>query len=411
MSSYYRESFNYPPIRMFLDSSVASSIANNGNVTFTLNQQIQIPNDVIGYVSLQELTIANTNYNINSYNNTLALVDYAGNTFTFTITPGNYTVTTFLVALNAKLATGANNFLGITATYSDITNKFTFTCPHTGTLGLSALSTMNNCVGFPNGTVTNSYTTQTNTSSAFTSTTTRPGLIAIYLNTNDRLYFTNSGGILCNIQIPASLVYSGTSLVAAMNPLFATALGGNNCNLTVAFSTVTNLFTFTDNTTSNTFTLLSANSTCLAAMGITQADHISTPSYVNSTCTLVSPQIIDLSGNNSFYFTTNLLTGNYNFITKSGGAGSNILEKIQLTSDGTGIEFFKNINQFKTRFADKSISSLNILLLDENGNPWIPTSTWTCVLDFIFYENYKELSHEKNPNLFQQMYKNNLTNN
>ena len=122
-----------------------------------------------------------------------------------------------------------------------------------------------------------------------------------------------------------------------MNPLFATALAGNNCNITVAFRTVTNLFTFTDNTTSNTFTLLSANSTCLAAMGITQVDHISTPSYVNSMCTLVTPQIIDLSGNNGFYFTTNLATSNYNFVTLSGGSGSNILEKIQLTSDGTGI--------------------------------------------------------------------------
>ena len=71
---------------------------------------------------------------------------------------------------------------------------------------------MNNCVGFPNGTVANSYTTQTNTSSAFTSTTARPGLIAIYANNNDRLYFTNSGGIACNIQIPASLIYSGTTL-------------------------------------------------------------------------------------------------------------------------------------------------------------------------------------------------------
>ena len=182
---------------------------------------------------------------------------------------------------------------------------------------------MNNCVGFPNGTVANSFTTQTNTSSAFTSTTARAGLIAIYANNNDRLYFTNSGGILCNIQIPASLVYSGTSLAAAMNPLFATALAGNNCNITVAFSTVTNLFTFTDNTTSNTFTLLSANSTCLAAMGISQVDHVSTPSFINSTCTLVTPQIIDLSGNNGFYFTTNLATGNYNFVTLAGGSGSN----------------------------------------------------------------------------------------
>ena len=52
-------------------------------------------------------------------------------------------------------------------------------------------------------------------------------------------------------------------------------------------------------------------------------------------------QIIDLSGNNSFYFTTNLVTGNYSLMTVTGGQGSNILEKIQLKSDGTGFEFFK----------------------------------------------------------------------
>ena len=131
MSSYYRESFEYPPIRMFLDSSVASTINNNGNVNFLLNQQVKIPNDVIGYVSFQEVTIPNTNYNINTYNNTLVLVDYAANTQTFTITPGNYTVTTFLTALSTTLANGANNFLGITVTYSDLTNMFTFKCPHT----------------------------------------------------------------------------------------------------------------------------------------------------------------------------------------------------------------------------------------------------------------------------------------
>ena len=99
-------------------------------------------------------------------------------------------------------------------------------------------------------------------------------------------------------------------------------------------------------------------------------------SWIPVTCTLISPQIIDLSGNNSFYFTTNLATSNYNFITSTGGAGSNILEKIQLTSDGTCIEFFKNINQFKSKFIDKVISNLHIVLLatDENGNQWIPTS-------------------------------------
>ena len=65
MSTYYRESFHYPPIRMFLDTNGADSVTNNGNVTFILNQAIQLPTNVVGYVSLQELAIANTNYNIN----------------------------------------------------------------------------------------------------------------------------------------------------------------------------------------------------------------------------------------------------------------------------------------------------------------------------------------------------------
>ena len=49
-------------------------------------------------------------------------------------------------------------------------------------------------------------------------------------------------------------------------------------------------------------------------------------------------------------------------MTSTGGQCSNILEKIQLTSDGTGIEFFKNINQLKTRFNDKNITNINIVL-------------------------------------------------
>ena len=58
MSTYYRESFDYPPIRMFLESASANSITNNGNVTFTLNQQIQIPNDVTSRICF----ITRTNY-------------------------------------------------------------------------------------------------------------------------------------------------------------------------------------------------------------------------------------------------------------------------------------------------------------------------------------------------------------
>ena len=34
---------------MFIVAGSARSITNNCNVNFTLNQQIQIPNDVVGY--------------------------------------------------------------------------------------------------------------------------------------------------------------------------------------------------------------------------------------------------------------------------------------------------------------------------------------------------------------------------
>ena len=77
MSTYYRESFEYPPICMFFDTNGADSVTNNGNVNFTLNQPIQLPTNVIWYVSLQELTNAKTNYNINTNNNTFVLVDYS----------------------------------------------------------------------------------------------------------------------------------------------------------------------------------------------------------------------------------------------------------------------------------------------------------------------------------------------
>ena len=42
------------------------------------------------------------------------------------------------------------------------------------------------------------------------------------------------------------------------------------------------------------------------------------------TCKLMSPCITDLSGNNSFGFTTNLGTEKCNFVTLSGGSGCNI---------------------------------------------------------------------------------------
>ena len=84
--------------------------------------------------------------------------------------------------------------------------------------------------------------------------------------------------------------------------------------------------TFTDTTSTNPFIIL-GTSTCLINLGFSAVQNW-TSSLIPVTCTLISPQTIDLSRNNCFYFTTNLATGNYNFLTLAGGSGSNIIEKI-----------------------------------------------------------------------------------
>ena len=63
---YYREYFEYSPIKMYFKWNSADTINNRGDVTFNLQRNISLPNNVIGYCSLSELTIPNTNYNINS---------------------------------------------------------------------------------------------------------------------------------------------------------------------------------------------------------------------------------------------------------------------------------------------------------------------------------------------------------
>ena len=120
MSQYYRESFEYPSIKLFLNSNAADVITNKGNVTFLLQQIISVPSDVIGYVSLSELTIPNTNYNITSSNNTIAILNTSIQT-TYTVTTGNYTVTSLLNQLNTLMSGD-----GYTVTYNDIQCTYTF---------------------------------------------------------------------------------------------------------------------------------------------------------------------------------------------------------------------------------------------------------------------------------------------
>ena len=122
-------------------------------------------------------------------------------------------------------------------------NKFTFTCPHTYTLGLSASSTMNNCVGFLNG--------------------------------------ANR-----SVQIPPNALYSGAGLAAAINLLT------NPYNITCAYVAGSQLFTFTDTTSANPFIILST-STCLINLGFSAVQNW-TSALIPITCTLVSPCIIEV---------------------------------------------------------------------------------------------------------------------
>ena len=103
---YYRKSFEHSPIKVFMNSNSADTIINRGNITFNLRHNIDLPNNVIGYVSLSAKSAIDT---------------------TFTITPGNYTVTSLMNALNTLFNTCTTvSFQSRGVTYCDITNIYTF---------------------------------------------------------------------------------------------------------------------------------------------------------------------------------------------------------------------------------------------------------------------------------------------
>ena len=96
MSTYYRESFKYPPIHMFLDSENATSSLNRGDAMFCLNQSISLPNNVVCYVALNEMVICNMEFGISSTNNLLYFQDTTlsgDKPYVVTVPVGNYTAT------------------------------------------------------------------------------------------------------------------------------------------------------------------------------------------------------------------------------------------------------------------------------------------------------------------------------
>ena len=148
--SYYRESFELQPIKIFLNSSAADTIWSRGDITYNLKRSITLPSGTIGYVSLNELTIPNTNYCINSSNNYLQLTQYGEAPESITITPGNYTVTELRDQLNTAFASNFN-LSTVICSYNMNTNKYTFTDSVSSSIVINDTSTMNAVLGFETG--------------------------------------------------------------------------------------------------------------------------------------------------------------------------------------------------------------------------------------------------------------------
>ena len=89
-----------------------------------------------------------------------------------------------------------------------------------------------------------------------------------------------------------------------------------------------------------------------------------------------------------FYFSTNLSTDNRSFLTST-NTGCNVLGKIHYECDTGGIQFHRNIADYKTRISDKRIQQVLVMLYDEDFTPYIPASKWNATLKFLFYEEYE----------------------
>jgi len=98
-------------------------------------------------------------------------------------------------------------------------------------------------------------------------------------------------------------------------------------------------------------------------------------------------------------FFNTVSVSNYVSTVKNQQTQGNVLAKIQFTTDPGGMEFYNNLTAFKTRFYDTNITQLNIVLYDENFDPWVPLSDWSCVLEMTFYEKYDLTTKLKTNNL------------
>ena len=318
--SYFRESFEYQPIKLFLNSNAADNVQSRGDVTFNLRKNICLPSGTIGYVSLNELTIPNTNYNINSSNNKLIITDIDGVTLEHSVDEGNYTVSQLRDNLyTAFQSSVAATFKSINLSYDDITNKFTFSSSTSGAFHITSGSTINSVLGFESD-INIDFAPYNVQNTSIVTDEDVSGLVVID-NTNNVFEFMYDGGYTYSYTFPAGM-YSIANIASALNVVLG------RYGISVVYEPNTERVTFSSATLVK-FTLKCVPYNILDELGFAD-DTIDHESNVGSTsCSLTSSRIVDLSGNNSFYVTTNLGLGNYSFLNSNNTGGANVLAKIQ----------------------------------------------------------------------------------
>lgn len=136
-------------LTLHLSTQADSCILLNGTmkskVFYDLKNYIDFENDdSIEYVtmSMPYAVLCNSNYIFYQGNSTIRLT-YGGSTTTFTVPYGNYNVTTFIAYLTASVFP-----VGMTATFSSVTNRLTFSYSGGGTWGFATGTTCDYNMGF-----------------------------------------------------------------------------------------------------------------------------------------------------------------------------------------------------------------------------------------------------------------------
>jgi len=155
--------------------------------------------------------------------------------------------------------------------------------------------------------------------------------------------------------------------------------------------------TYTTGETSKSFSF-SNMSTCFTLLGFNKNNH-ATSSGNDLQHSLFSENVVDLSGINSIYLHSNLLT--YSLDSRSGGL-SNILCRVPVDTDRNGLLHYNPQESYKTILRNKTIDYISIRLEDDeersielNGLDW----AITIQIDYRYVKSTKPMTTMKSDSL------------